>query len=241
MVFLALPLIAEPRQPIPEHDSFRWRPALLQSGLFTLLEQGGRLAQRGTRDNLKGPFFKDYWKSVQGLSGRWDDGDTKICNYMAHPMQGAVAGYIQVQNDPKGMYLEFSRRPEYWKSRLKGLAWSAAYSTQFELGPLGEAAIGNIGMIPGTMAMVDLIMTPAGGLGWQMGEDAVDRYVIRWIESRTDLRGVKLIARSMLNPCRSLANLLHFRYPWHRDTRNGINWPLRRRGPSGGSAPPAGY
>jgi len=240
MALLVLPaLSAESRQPIPEHEPFQWRPALVQSGLFALIEHGGRLAQAGTRDQLKGPFWRDYWTSVKGLSGRWDDGDTKVCNYMAHPMQGAVAGYIQVQNDPQGMYREFSRQPQYWTSRLKALAWSAAYSTQFELGPFSEAAIGNIGMKPGTMALVDLVMTPLGGFGWQIGEDAADRYLVQWIESKTGLRGVRIVARSLLNPCRSMANILRGRYPWHRDTREGVSAPRVYRSVTGPAHPAA--
>ncbi|MEX2262137.1 MAG: hypothetical protein WD696_09310 [Bryobacteraceae bacterium] len=206
---------------MPDDTDFRWRPALLQSTLFTLIEHGARLAQQGTREELRGPFFKDYFTAVRGLGG-WDDGDPFIANYIAHPLQGAVSGYIQIQNDPKGMSQEFGRSREYWKSRLRSMLWSTAYSFQFEMGPLSEAAIGNIGKKPGTMAAVDLVVTPLGGLGWLTGEDALDRYVIARLEGRYSSLAYRAILRTMLNPSRAMANLLRMRAPWHRDTRDGI-------------------
>ncbi len=77
-------------------------------------------------------------------------------------MRGAVAGYIQIQNSSQGQAVEFGRSRQYWESRLKAFAWAGAYSTQFELGPLSEAAIGNVGMIKGTAGFTDLIMTLVG-------------------------------------------------------------------------------
>jgi hypothetical protein len=50
---------------------------------------------------MKGPFWKDYFNSVGNLRG-WGDGDEFLVNYIGHQMEGAVAGFIQIQNDPKG-------------------------------------------------------------------------------------------------------------------------------------------
>lgn len=204
-------------------QKFHWEPALRQSFLFLLIEHGFRAGTQGyTRQRtVEGPFFQDWFDSVGGIRG-WDDGDAFAANYIGHPMQGAAAGYIQVQNDPKGITQEFGRSPEYWKSRMKATAWSAAYSVQSELGPLGEATIGNVGQKRGTGGAVDLVVTPVAGLGWMVTEDALDKYVIRRVEQKSQSRNLRALTRSLLNPSRSFANLLRRKPPWHRDTRDGV-------------------
>jgi hypothetical protein len=177
--------------------------------------------QAKTRKRLGGPFFSDYADSVKALGG-WGDGDNWFINYVAHPMQGAASGYIQVQNDEQGRSVEFSNSQEYWRSRLKALAWNAAYSTQFELGPISESSIGNVGQRKGMSGYVDLVMTPAGGFGVMIAEDVLDRFLVQKWESRTDNLRVRGFYRVALNPCRAFANVLRGRSPWFRDTR-----PLR--------------
>jgi hypothetical protein len=205
----------------PSSQKFHWAPALRQSLLFLGVEHGFRMTQLYTRKRLAGPFFQDWFDSVSGIRG-WDDHDAFSTNYIGHPMQGAAAGYIQIQNDLKGIKQEFGRSPEYWKSRMKATAWSAAYSVQFELGPLSEATIGNVGQKKGTGGAVDLVVTPVVGLGWTVTEDALDKYVIRRLEQRSKSRNLKALARSVLNPSRSFANLMRRKPPWHRDTRDGV-------------------
>ena len=124
--------------------TFDWQNAASQSLFFLGMEHGFRLTQAKTRHELKGPFFPDWKESVAGVQG-WGDGDTVFTNYIAHPMQGGVAGFIQIQNDAHGRSAEFSRSKTYWNSRLRALGWAALYSTQFELGPISEATIGNVG------------------------------------------------------------------------------------------------
>jgi hypothetical protein len=46
------------------------------------------------------------FESVKALRG-WEDGGRFFTNYIAHPMQGSFVGFIQVQNDPKGMKQRF--------------------------------------------------------------------------------------------------------------------------------------
>lgn len=168
------PLLPTPR-PVLVDRTFEWKPALTQSMRFLFIEHGFRiLMQPGTRGRLGGPFLADYADSVGSLSG-WRDGDNWFLNYVAHPMQGTMSGYIQVQNDPEGRTAEFSGDPVYW--RLKALAWNAAYSTQFELGPVSESSLGNVGQRKGTSGYVDLVMTPAGGFAVMLVEDALDRYL----------------------------------------------------------------
>ena len=138
-------------------------------------------------------------------------------------MQGAVTSYIYTNNNKTGKMAEFGANRAYWNSRLKAMAYSAAYSAQFELGPIGEASLGNVGStsVPGTMGWVDLVVTPAGGLGWQVTEDALDRYVIRTLENKLRWGPAIVALRGVLNPSRSFTNVLRLRVPWHRDTRPG--------------------
>jgi hypothetical protein len=82
------------------------------------------------------------------------------------------------------------------------------------LGPISQSSIGNVGMY-GHMGYVDLVMTPTVGTAWLISEEAIDRYVIRHIETQSPI--VKALARMFLNPMRTVANLLRFREPWYRD------------------------
>jgi hypothetical protein len=192
--------------------------------MFLCIEHGFRLAtESGTRADLKGPFFKDYFKALKSLRG-WDDGDPFLVNYIGHPMAGSVSGFIQVHNDPKSVREEVSLNKKYWQSRLKAFGWSFAYSTQFELGLFSEAALGNIGIRPygktkHPMAYVDLVVTPVVGTGWLVGEDMLDRYLIRRLEDKITSRVAQLLIRTFLNPTRSFANLLRDQKPWYRDNR----------------------
>jgi hypothetical protein len=212
----------EDDDPAPEPDvrarrGFRWKAALEQSLLLLSIQHGYALTQPKTRRELRGPFLKDYFRSVRDLHG-WADGGRFFTNYVAHPLQGATTGFIQVQNDPRGIKQQFGGSRAYWRSRLKALAWSAASSTQFELGPLSQASIGNVGMAR-KLTYVDLVVTPTVGTAMLVGEDALDRFVVRRIEAGSDNFYLRVAARMLLNPARSCANLLRFKKPWHRDTR----------------------
>lgn len=197
--------------------NFQWGSAIKQSLLFLGVQHGYALTQPKTRRQLRGPFLKDYFESVGNLKG-WDDGGRFFTNYLAHPLQGSLTGFIQIHNDPRGMKQEFGRSGSYWKSRMKAMAWSAAWSTQFELGPISQAAIGNVGKSR-KLTYVDLVVTPTAGSALLVTEDAMDRYVVRWIESKSNKLSVRIPARMLLNPSRTCANLLRFKKPWHRDTR----------------------
>ncbi len=199
-------------------QKFEWGRAVWQSGIFLGIEHSFRLTQAKTRRELRGKFFKDYAESVRNIHG-WGDGDGPFTNYIAHPMQGSVAGFIQIQNDPRGITREFGGDGAYWRSRLKSMAWSAAYSTVFEIGPVSEATIGNVGKDPRTAGYTDLVVTPIGGLAMTILEDALDRFVIGRFETSGHSPAKQRVLRVALNPTRSMANLLRFKRPWHRDTR----------------------
>ncbi len=211
---------------LPDKNAgFQWGPALRQSFLYVALAHAWRFAwEPSTRADLKGPFFKEYFQSVRNLRG-WRDGDEAFVNYLGHPMEGAATGFIQIHNDPKGIRQVVGlSNEEYWKSRLKAFGWSMVWSLQFELGPVSEASLGNVGLYPSKksrhpMGYVDLVITPVLGTGWLIGEDIVDRYLIQYIESKTKNRPVRIAARSFLNPTRAWANMLRGKWPWYRDDR----------------------
>jgi hypothetical protein len=201
-----------------ERESFEWAPTLRQATMFLGIKHAFRMTEPKTRRELGGPFLKDYFASVKGLGG-WQDGDGVFTNYIAHPVQGASSGYIQIQNDPAGRETKFGRNGGYWKSRLRAAGWAAVHSMQFELGPVSEASIGNVGKKKGTMGFVDLVMTPLGGFGWMIGEDVLDRFVVERLENRTTSIPLRRFYRVVFNPTQGFANLMRRKVPWHRDTR----------------------
>lgn len=202
---------------VPPAPRFHWGAAFQQSFYLLAIQHGVRMSQQKTREQMRGPFFKSYAESVAGVQG-WGDGDSIATNYLGHPMQGAISGYIEIQNEPSGMYEEFGGTQRYWNSRLRAMAWAAAYSTQFEIGPLSEATIGNVGKQKETGGWADFMMTPTGGFGLILAEDALDKFFIsRW--ERTASTPKRRVYRVLLNPCRSFANVLRNKVPWHRDTR----------------------
>jgi len=208
--------VDQPGDKLAADQSFHWLTAIKQSLLFLGVQHGYAMTQPKTRRDLKGPFFKDYVRSVKSLHG-WEDGGRFFTNYVAHPMQGSLLGFIQIQNDPNGMNLSYDNSNAYWRSRLKALAWSAAWSTQFEIGPVSQASIGNVGL-HGKQTYVDLVVTPIGGFGLLVLEDFLDKHIISMIERRNSRNFyLKVASRTFLNPTRSVANLLRFKTPWYRD------------------------
>ena len=205
----------------PQPDAVQWDEVRGASVRFLGLMHGFRwLTEPGTRAGGIG-LGQGYINSVTNMHG-WSDGDPFYVNYIGHPMQGSVAARIFQMNDPRFSRVEFGSSPTYWKSRLRGAAYSALFSAQFELGPLSEASIGHIQAHYPQQGLVDHVVTPALGLGWTVAEDAVDRYLIKAIEDRTTNPWVRLLVRSGLNPTRTLASVLNGRVPWYRENRAGV-------------------
>ena len=127
--------------------------------------------------------------------------------------------FIWLNHSPEAA-LPFGMSRAYLTSRLRATAWAAGYSVQFEIGPLSEASIGNVGMNPRTAGWVDYVATPAGGFGIMVAEDLLDKFVIQKVEDRTGSRVVRAMLRMFLNPSRTTANVSAMRAPWYRVGRS---------------------
>jgi hypothetical protein len=194
------------------------RRAVEDSIRLLLIQHAVRVGtQDKTRRELGGPFFVDYHRSVR-MPAQWGDGDSGLTNYVLHPGQGAASGFIWLQNGPNAE-LPFATTRAYFSSRLWATAFATGYSLQFEIGPLSEASIGNVGMRRETAGWVDHVMTPVGGLGIMMAEDMLDRFVVRKLEQRTGSPVVRAMLRMFLTPSRATANVSGMRAPWYRAGR----------------------
>ena len=97
-------------QPIPVSGILRteipqprvqWRSLMKDSLFFLGVMHSFRIAtEQGTRDALQNNFFSGYLNAVGALHG-WSDGDGYYVNYLGHPIEGAVSGYIWLNNDPR--------------------------------------------------------------------------------------------------------------------------------------------
>jgi hypothetical protein len=220
----------EPQRPVPAGQKTTaigaqkapapaWLTATKHSLMLLAIEHGTRLAlDSKTRDELSGPFFRDYIDSVH-IPRDWDDGDSVAVNYVGHPIHGAAAGYLY--RDAAGVRgsSRFGLSPSYWATMGKSTAFIGVYSLQFEFGPLSEASIGNVGRHPATRGWVDHVVTPVMGFALMAAEDALDRYFVMWFEEHVDNRAARATIRVLFNPARLMANLAQGRSPWYRPDR----------------------
>ncbi len=221
---------------------FQLRRAVRQEFEFLTIEHGFRLMQDPALRSqlLHGRFFHNWIVSFQGYDlKRWGDGDSFLVNDIAHPMQGAVAGWIFLQNSPVGSTRVIGKDPQYWTSRLKAMAWAAAFEVQWKIGPLSESSIGNAGgweYVPGcgtspqclniphhkpatnNTGLSDWILTPVAGMGWIMMEDTIDKYIVG--KAGEHSRVAAVILRSALEPTRNFAALFNGVLPWNKEYGN---------------------
>jgi hypothetical protein len=192
--------------------------AFADSLKLLFIEHATRIGfQDKTRRELSGSFWSDYRRSVR-VPGQWSDTDAWWVNYIGHPIHGAAAGYIWLDHE-RGAPTNISLTKKYWATRGRATAWAAVYSLQFEIGPLSEASIGNVGMRPATTGWVDHVVTPVGAFGWIVAEDALDRFLVRWVENHVRNRALRASLRLALNPGRALSNTTAGRAPWYREGR----------------------
>jgi hypothetical protein len=211
---------------------FHWWPALGEQVEDLTIETSWNLAQNHwvRYTTFHGNFWNNYWLSLEGFRfNRWCDNNPIYDDYLGHPMMGAISMDIVVQNDPRGMSLELENSRAYWHSRLRALLWATVYSAEWKVGPVSEASFGNTGKgfwfdkdsdrwTNGT-GTVGLVVTPVLGWAWSMGEDLIDQHVIRRIETKSS-NPLYLFSIEFLNPCRGFSNLLRFKAPWYRDSRD---------------------
>jgi len=177
--------------------------------------------EAGTRDAVAyGPFVNDYLHSVSELRG-WSDSDRFMAPYASHPIQGSAFGFIARQNDPRYRNVQYGDGREYYMSLLHSMAWAAIWHTEWKIGPLSEASIGNV-MLHASPGFICLVDTATLGTVAMFAEDVADRYVITGLENRTTNRLLIVLARGFLNPGRSTANAMALHYPWSRPNRLGL-------------------
>jgi hypothetical protein len=207
-----------------------WGPVLWEFLESTAMENGGNIALDGeTRHDLAGnPFLSTWFKCVRQFRyDQWRDDDNFMVDYVAHGMQGGIIGASLFQHSPTGRGLVYVNNGNYWRSRLKGMAWIAVYEVQWKIGPASEASIGNSGLntyftprVQGRSTnetgFQDLVDTPLVGFGWNVGEDAIDRFLMPRIWRHTHNKWA-LSAYSVLTPCKAVANVLRFKPFYYRD------------------------
>jgi hypothetical protein len=225
-------------------EGFHWGRALFESFVFLAIEQAyvvhddyrWVVSENGVPFNH---YWRDYKQSLHTwVNAPWDDGDNPLYSYVGHPIQGALTMYIQIQNDPQGANLEISNTKAYWRSRSKAFLWNAVYSTLWNIGPLSELTVEKYGTKDrppwnqdGTwpcskppcvtgVGQVDLVMTPIGGTGWLLGEELLDKEIVRRVEGVTQNHFLIDVTRCALNPIRGGANILHGKRPWYRSSRD---------------------
>lgn len=190
---------------------------VIQYGLqLTFYEHVMRVAtQEFTRQQLKGPFWQDYINSVH-VPEHWHDKDGWEVNYLGHAIHGGAFSRIWIeQREPKA-----ETKTQYLKQVGRAFIYTAIFSLQYEIGPMSEASIGNVGLNPNDDGWVDLIWTPCGSVLWTMAEDAIDKYGITWVEKHVPFMMAKAAARMIGNPSRMLANVSQNRTPWSRPDRD---------------------
>jgi len=208
----------------------QWAPMLRQSFTWVLMQNGMNLALGPDfRHSIShGNFFSNYVDAATAPHRftHWDDGDEFLVNYIGHPMMGSVVDRIYIQNDPKAAGLEVGKDRAYWTARGRALLFTAAYTAQWKVGPLGEASIGNVGKgiyasprtgkITNGSGLVDFVVTPVVGTAWNIGEDTLDKFVVKRLRSKTN-NPLLLTSLSFLTPTHSMANVVRFKPPWYRD------------------------
>ena len=208
-----------------------WRQLLISSAVFiTWQNTANTYSGYWYRyETTTGKWWERYINSVTGYKfSVWADGNPMLDDYVGHPLMGDITNFLWIQNDPKGMTLEFSNTWPYWRSRLRAMAFSAVYSTEWKLGPIGESGVGHqgdhlsyedsTGKYRDETGFVSLVTTPVGGTLWSVTEDILDKSLVRRLEA-WNRNPFLLMGYSFLTPGKTTANLLRFRPPWYRDSR----------------------
>jgi hypothetical protein len=235
------PITIPYRQPAlaaPEHShAIHWGSLFREWWTWIAIEQTERIAKEGkTRDQLSGPFFRDWFDSVADYHfDNWDDGGKYVTSYFCHPMQGAIAEAIFWQNND---HVRFSEQDfhsaSYRHALLQAFAFATVDAVLWKVGPLSESSIGNVGLpthwwdkdckqihIPcvDRTGVSDMVMNEVAGTAMTIGFQFLDKHLQKRIEESTHSRAVIDTTRMLTNPPQTMANLVRFRRPWFRDSR----------------------
>ncbi len=172
------------------------------------------MAQDFTRSQLSGNFWQDYVNSIH-VPKTWGDKDGWEVNYLGHAIFGSAYSRIWIeQREPKA-----TTKSQYFKSMGHAFVFTTIMSVQYEIGPLSEASIGNVGINPRDLGWCDYVWTPIGATLWMMAEDAIDKYFLTFVDKHVPFVMARTAARLILNPGHMLANVSQNRLPWYRQGR----------------------
>jgi hypothetical protein len=207
---------------------------IISTTLFSAFQDAGNLytGYFYRTETTQGDWFDRWINSAAGWRWNvWNDANPLIDDYVGHPMMGAIAADLWIQNDPKSMTVDASNSWPYWRRMLRAGTYSAAYSFEWKLGPTGEAGFGHNGdhyyydnsykngkELTNETGWVTLVTTPVGGDLWVMGEDLMDKHVVAPVEA-AGRNPFALLGLSFLEPAHATANIFRFRPPWYRDDR----------------------
>lgn len=173
----------------------------------------------------------------------WSDGDDFVVNDVGHPLEGAVYGRLYLQNDPKSFvqigrhngYWKSRLQSLAWMT-----LWSTQFEvgplSETSIGSQGGFYYSNgcgtdkaclttppysaganrytgLGGVTNNTGWTDFIITPIVGLGWVLGEDTIDRYIVTPVAREHRILGGRVL-RSALEPSRSMAALFAGKFPW---------------------------
>jgi hypothetical protein len=227
------PVLAAPKQ----SGGIHWRSLIREWWTWIAIEQTERiLKEPKTRDQLSGPFFRDWFNTVSVYHfDNWDDGGKYITSYLAHPSQGAIAEAIFWQNNDHVRFSEQDfHNAAYRNALLQAFAFATVDAVLWKVGPLSESSIGNVGLpvrswdrdckalhIPcvDRTGVSDMVMNEVGGTALTIGFQWLDKHLQKGIEQRVHNRALIDATRVLTNPPQSMANIVRFRPPWFRDTR----------------------
>jgi hypothetical protein len=191
---------------------------------LTFYEHVMRIAtQEFTRQQLEGKFWPDYFDSVH-VPDQWGDKDHWQVNYIGHAISGGAFARIWIEQRER----KATTASQYMKGMGRALIYTTIFSIQYEVGPMSEASIGNVGLNPDDLGWSDYVWTSIGGILWTMAEDAADKYVLTYIDKHVPFVMAKAAARMILNPSRMLANIGMNRTPWSRYDRTMTGQPTGR-------------
>src|SRR5262245_33756437 len=111
---------------------------------LTFYEHVMRVAtQEFTREQLNGPFWQDWFDSVN-MPTKWGDKDGWEVNYIGHAIHGGAFSRIWLDQRETAP----TSKSQYMKQIGRAFIYTAIFSVQYEIGPMSEASIGNVGMNP---------------------------------------------------------------------------------------------